>query len=68
MTTLRGMFKDAVAFNQPLESWSNTTKVNDMSELFLGATAFNQSLVRWDTSSLTDLHAAFSGMPHALAC
>jgi surface protein len=37
------MFRIAESFNQPLNKW-NVSKVNNMTDMFLGATSFNQHL------------------------
>ena len=54
------MFRDAVQFNQPLNSW-DTSNVKDMDSMFKGATEFNQSLDTWDTSKLKNKEEMFFG-------
>ena len=49
------MFRDAHAFNQPLNNWdmSSATSLNQM---FRSAKAFNQPLNGWDTSKVTQMN------------
>jgi surface protein len=60
VTNMSTMFRDASAFNQPLNSW-NTSNVTDMSAMFLGASAFNQPLDSWNTSNVTNMSFMFPG-------
>lgn len=57
--TLRGMFRDAVVFNQPL-FW-NTSSVSDMTDMFAGATNFDQSLNHWNVRSVQSMEGMFAG-------
>jgi surface protein len=54
------MFNGAVAFNQPLNSWS-TIAVTNMSSMFKSATLFNQPLNLWSTGSVTNMSEMFNG-------
>ena len=57
VTSMRGMFRHASAFNQPLNF--DTSRVTDMSEMFQGASAFNEPL-SFDTSRVIDMAAMFA--------
>ena len=52
------MFRDARAFNQPLDSW-DVSSVTKMDHMFYSANAFNQPLDSWDVSSVTSMHKMF---------
>ena len=56
VTTMQGMFSEAMHFNQPLP-W-DVSNVTDMRYLFYHATSFNQPLP-WDVFNVTDMHAMF---------
>jgi len=58
VTNLGSMFRDATAFNQPLNSW-NTAAVTTMAYMFYGASAFNQPLNSWNTSAVTNMQEMF---------
>lgn len=60
VTTLEGMFYQAYAFNQSLNSW-DTSNITNMSLMFYQATSFNQSLNQWNTSQVTDMRHMFLG-------
>merc|ERR1712194_844188 len=57
VTTMRQMFMEASAFNQPL-NFDDTSKVTDMYWMFIRASAFNQPL-SFDTSSVTTMDWMF---------
>ena len=44
----------------PISTW-NTSKVTDMSELFMNQKAFNDDISAWDTSSVTTMKKMFLG-------
>ena len=44
-----GVFRDAIAFNQPLDKWNNLILMRNM---FDGATSFNQEIRMWDISKV----------------
>ena len=52
------MFRDASAFNQPLNDW-DVSSVTDMLKMFERASAFDQPLNDWDVSSVTTMHKMF---------
>ncbi len=58
VTSMRGMFKYSVLFNQPIGDW-NTSKVTNMREMFRNAKSFNQPIGNWDTSNVTDMECMF---------
>ena len=51
---MRGMFKNATSFNQPLNNW-NVSNVTNMTNMFYNAFSFNQPLNKWDVSNVTDV-------------
>ena len=58
VTSMKGMFNGATAFNQPVNF--NTSKVTNMSHMFSGTQAFDQP-VNFDTSKVTNMSHMFSG-------
>merc|ERR1711959_482528 len=66
VTTINAMFKDAPAFNQPLNAW-NVAKVTDMADTFSETTPgtvtskFQQSIESWNTKSVTTMNNMFAG-------
>lgn len=58
VTSLRGMFSYATAFNGNIGSW-NTANVTDMAGMFSFATAFNQNISNWNTSNVTNMSTMF---------
>ena len=44
----------------PISTW-NTSKVTDMSELFMNQKAFNDDISAWDTSRVTRMEGMFTG-------
>ena len=59
VTDIDSMFRGAVRFNQPLDTWNTASAVNDMRNLFDCATAFNQPLCCWGTSSVVWMQGMF---------
>ena len=59
VTSMRELFKNAEAFNQPLNKW-DVSNVTTMINMFAGATSFNQPLNEWDVSNVTDMRNMFS--------
>ena len=60
VTDMGDMFRDATAFNQPLNKW-NVSNVTDMTMMFYNATAFNQPLNDWNVSNVKDMYFMFLG-------
>ncbi|MCF8276603.1 MAG: BspA family leucine-rich repeat surface protein [Flavobacteriales bacterium] len=60
VTTMRGLFYSAAAFNQPIGSW-NMASVTDLYEMFRSATAFNQAIGTWNTVSAETMTRMFWG-------
>jgi surface protein len=64
VTTMKEMFRGAIAFDQALASW-DTSKVTTMSNMFAGfcsdrsSWSFNQDLSSWKTSSVEDFSYMF---------
>lgn len=57
---MRGMFENAISFNQPLNSW-NVAKVTTMQSMFRNAPAFNQPLNNWDIGQVVETAFMFNG-------
>lgn len=58
------MFKDATAFNQPLNTWDVSQVYLDPDGydfwyMFSGATSFNQPLFNWNTQSIANMNNMF---------
>ncbi len=60
ITSMKGLFTDMQAFNEPLNDW-DVSNVIDMNNMFYGATSFNQPLDQWDTSQVFDMNLMFYG-------
>jgi len=57
-----GMFYNAVAFNQPLNTngiYWDTSRVTNMGIAFYGAVIFNQDLSLWNTQAVTTMNGMF---------
>lgn len=54
------MFRNAIAFNQPIGSWDMSRAVN-LSNMFNGATVFNQNLGNWNVSGVTNMSGMLNG-------
>ena len=55
--SIEGMFSDTM-INSPLNHW-DVSRVENMSDLFLGNEVFNQPLDKWDTSNVTNMRGMF---------
>lgn len=58
VTSMAGMFRSAIAFNQPIGNW-DTRNVTDMSGMFREARVFNQPIGNWNTQNVTDMGQMF---------
>jgi len=61
VTRFENMFRNAYAFNQPLE-WNintNTSANVNMSNMFNNAQVFNQDITQWNTSRVNNFSAMF---------
>ena len=58
VTTMEGMFYDAISFNQPLNEW-NVSNVTTMDGMFYDASDFNQPLNTWNVSNVTHMGKKF---------
>jgi surface protein len=56
--SMYGMFRAAIAFNQPIGSW-NTSRVINMTQMFYQCSAFNQNIGAWNTSLVTTMTYMF---------
>ena len=62
VTDFSNMFQDAVAFNQPLNSWTiNTSSPVNMGFVFNNASSFNQDLNNWNMTEVTTVVHMFNG-------
>lgn len=57
--SMGSMFRDARAFNQPIDNW-NVSKVYNFSNAFRGATAFNQPIGTWDMRNVSNISYMFN--------
>jgi trimeric autotransporter adhesin len=63
VTTMEGMFWEALAFNGDISAW-NVSNVTNTSRMFWGQEndiEFNQDISRWDVSKVTDMTCMFMG-------
>ncbi len=58
VSSMRGMFEYASAFNGDLSGW-NVSGVTDMNGMFEGASAFNGNVSGWNVSGVTDMASMF---------
>jgi surface protein len=58
VTNTSGMFYNARAFNQPIDSW-DVGNVTNMSGMFYYASVFKQQIGTWDVSNVTNMNSMF---------
>lgn len=61
--SLKGVFYEAVIFNQSINNW-NTANVVDMGSAFQFAYLFNQPLNNWNLSNVTSIYQLFRECTH----
>ncbi|MEM6842228.1 MAG: BspA family leucine-rich repeat surface protein [Bacteroidota bacterium] len=59
VTSLNGMFWDALRFNGDISKW-DVSQVTSMDGTFWGASRFNSDIGEWDVSRVTDISAMFA--------
>jgi surface protein len=58
VTSMRSMFRNAAAFNDPVNHW-DVSNVQDMQSVFRLTPSFNQPLNDWDVSNVTNMRTMF---------
>jgi surface protein len=58
LLNIRDMFRNAVAFNQPVGSW-DVSNVTNMQGVFKGASSFNHELKDWDVGKVENMQFMF---------
>ena len=58
VTSMSGMFMDAVAFNQDISGW-DVSSVTDMSNMFNTAKNFNQDIGGWNVAKVSTMQGMF---------
>jgi surface protein len=56
---MRGVFADAISFNQPLDNW-DVSKVTNMSRMFFKTISFNQPIATWNTDNVENMSEMFA--------
>jgi len=59
VTSMRRMFRDAPAFNEPINHW-DVSQIISMEGLFQGAISFNQPLNNWNVANVTFMQQLFT--------
>ncbi len=58
-TSLEGCFRSCDYFDSSLNTWTDTSNVVDMNNMFNNATAFNKPLDNWNTSNVLNMSGMF---------
>ncbi|WP_303661980.1 BspA family leucine-rich repeat surface protein [Williamsoniiplasma luminosum] len=59
ITSLEGLFEDAVLFNGDISKW-DVSKVTNMKKMFKRALLFNGDISKWDVSKVTNMDDMFN--------
>lgn len=59
ITNMKGMFRGATSFNQPIGHW-DVSNVTNMEEMFMFAESFNQPLDKWNVSNVVNMCHMFA--------
>ena len=60
VTSMRELFKDCAAFDQPIGEWT-VGQVTDMGSMFAFTAAFDQPIGEWAVGQVTDMWSMFNG-------